>query len=402
MKKEYSSYRICLYPDFVFGKGKTAEVGKLVKEHGGTKVLIVGYGADLLPELYGIVRKALEEEGIAYVEIPGVVANPRRSLVNKAVELAKSENIDFIVALGGGSVIDSAKAIAYAKNYDGEWWDFYTRKASPKKEDRVPVGAINTISASGSETSKASVILDDIDTMKKIGVATEFGRPVFAIEDPVNTYSVPAFQTGCGSVDILAHTFDCYFTPRFCALGDEFDEGLMRNTVRYAPIAYNDPTNYEARAELMLTCSFCHNDIATLGRERHGGGTAGAHDLEFISEVYDKPHGAGLAIIMPHILEWYVEGSADTCAKVARFANQVFGVPVDFDDMKITAYEGIRRFRNWLKSMGMPSTLSELGITDPDAPQKLCDAVHYEKDGTYSCFYPMTKADVLNFFKELV
>ncbi|MDR1766381.1 MAG: iron-containing alcohol dehydrogenase [Lachnospiraceae bacterium] len=398
--KKFRDYRMHLYPEYVVGEGVTKEVGKLIKKHGGTKVLVVGYGADVIPDLYAVVRQSLTEEGLPFVEVPGVIANPRRTLVDKAVQLAKDEKIDFVLGLGGGSSTDSCKAIAWGACYDGDWWDFYSRKASPTK--KLPVGIVNTIAGSGSETSKASVILDDVDTKRKMGLNSESARPVFAIEDPVNSYTLPPIQTAIGGIDVLSHTFDCFFSPFSSMLSDEWASGLMRTVVHFLPIAVAEPTNYEARFQLMLCCPFAINGITTIGRQYPSPGASASHPLETVSSVYDKQHGQALAIIMPAILQRFVdEGDAGVVSRVADFGNRVFGVPIDLQDLKATANEGIRRFHGWIRGFGLPKTFTELGLP-PEAPEVLAEEIHYGKDGKLDLFLPMTKDEVIAFYKSLM
>lgn len=397
--KKFRDYRLRLYPEYVIGEGTTKEVGQLVKAHGGSKALVVGYGDEIVPDIYKIVRESLNEAGVEYVDLPGVVGNPRRTLVNKGVEMAKAENVDFIIAIGGGSSVDSAKGIAYGAVYDGDWWDFYSGKAAPKT--CLPVGAINTIAGSGSETSKASVIMDDIDTNRKRGINREWARPVFAIEDPINTYSLPAYPTACGAADVFSHTFDAFFSPFSSMIADEFAAGLMRTVVHYAPIAVKDPTNYEARFQLMTCCPFSICGITTLGRQYPSPGASASHPLESLSSCYDKVHGEALAVIMPAVLKWFVSsGDPEVIGKVALFANKVFDVAILPDDMVATANTGIARLQDWLKNLGLPQTFTEMGLP-PEAPEVLAEECAYH-DGKISIYVPMTKEQVTEFYRSLM
>ena len=397
--KKFRDYRVRLYPEYVIGEGTTKEVGELVKKNGGTKALVVGYGDDVLPEIYETVRDSLDEAGIAWVDLPGVIMNPRRSLVQKGVEFAKAENVDFILAIGGGSSIDSAKAIAFGAVYDGDVWDFYSGKARPEKT--LPVGSINTIAASGSETSKASVITDDIDDGRKHGINVEWSRSVFAIEDPLNTYSVPPKATANGAVDVFSHTFDSFFSPYSSMIADEFAAGLMKTVVRYTPIAMKDPTNYEARFQLMTCCPFSICGITTLGRQYPSPGASASHPLEQMASVYDVNHGAALAVIMPAVLKYFVaSGEEAVIQRVAAFAHKVFNVEVYPDDLVDTCNKGIQALENWLDNIGMPKTLTELGLPE-DAPETLADAGEY-RNGKINIMVPMDHDQAVEFYKSIM
>jgi alcohol dehydrogenase YqhD (iron-dependent ADH family) len=389
--KEFTDYSLHLYTEIVFGKDTEKQVAELVKKHGGTKVMLV-YGGGSIKKigLYNTVTEALNDANIPFTELEGVQPNPRRTLVAKGVEKAKAEGVDFLLALGGGSTIDTAKAIALGMEYEGDFWDFFSGKATPKKAAKL--GTIHTISAAGSETSTSDVILDDIDTHRKIGCNVPINRPVFAIMNPELTYSVSPYQTAVGASDIFAHSFDRYFINSASYLADQFAEGLMRSVVKYAPIAVNNPDDYEARRELMLAGSFSHNDITNVGRS---GPHGACHGLEsIISGTYDTAHGAGLAVIMPTWLLYLVEeGTKENVARVAQLAVKVFGVEPEMEDIKAVALEGIRRFRAWLKDIGMPATLSDMGIPESDLDDLVTNC-RADKDGILRGYVSLTKDDV--------
>ncbi|MDR1058778.1 MAG: iron-containing alcohol dehydrogenase, partial [Treponema sp.] len=312
--KNYSIFQLRLYTDILFGKGTENEAGKLVRKHGGTKVMLV-YGSGSIKKngLYDRVVKSLKAEGLPFIELPGVHANPRRSLVEKNYKIAQDEKVDFLLGVGGGSSIDTAKAIALALANNGDYWKFY---CGTPAEKMAPVGTIHTIAAAGSETSRSSVLVDDMETGEKRGFMWDPCRPVFAIMNPELTYSVPPYQTGAGSADIFAHTFMRYFwyDDLTSNLGDEYAEGTLRSVIKYAPIALANPEDYEARMELMLAGSFSHNDITQLGRQ---GAYGGEHAMEHqLSGHYDTPHGAGLSVVMPAMLKYVVDhGPAQKAAR---------------------------------------------------------------------------------------
>jgi alcohol dehydrogenase YqhD (iron-dependent ADH family) len=246
------------------------------------------------------------------------------------------------------------------------------------------------------------VLFRSINTHSKSGVVLDYCRTRFAIMNPELTYTVPPFQTGSGTTDVLAHAFDSYFTYGDSYLADKFCESTMCAAVKYGPIALKDPTNYEARAELMLTSSFSHNDTCRIGRDRtlpRGGG----HNLENMSSLFDVTHGAGLAVTMPAFLQYLVDSDETTLPKIAQFANRVFNVECDPRNLGEVAQEGINRFRNWLKLLGMPATLNELihrEITDVEI-DKLVGNVRFNKEGVMHSFGHLTKEDVQDIYQSM-
>jgi alcohol dehydrogenase YqhD (iron-dependent ADH family) len=361
--KHFTNFSFYPYTDILFGRETEKEAGKMIRKHSGKRIMVVyGGGSVKKSGLFDTVTKALKNERLYYAEFGGVQPNPRRSLVENGIKLAQDEKIDFLLALGGGSAIDTAKAIALALANDGEYWKFFSGLPAEKM---APVGTIHTISGSGSETSRSVVIVDDLETGRKLSVNADCCRPVFAIMNPELTYSVSAYQTGVGAADIIAHTVGKYFTKDNPAssLGDEFAEGLMRTVVKFAAIAIAAPDDYEARAELMMAASFSHNELTSIGRS---GTRGGEHPLEHqLSGHYDTAHGAGLAVIMPAWLQYIADnGTEAQVERVAQFGVKVFAVKAD--TAKATANAGLEAFRAWLRSIGMPLTLAELGIPDTD------------------------------------
>jgi alcohol dehydrogenase YqhD (iron-dependent ADH family) len=365
--KIFAPFNFNLYTDILFGKGTETEAAKMVRKHGGTRVMLVyGGGSIKKSGLYDRVVKSLKDEGLPFVELGGVLPNPRRSLVDKGLKTAQDEKVDFMLGVGGGSAIDTAKGIALGLANGGEYWKFYNGTPAEKM---APVGTIHTIAAAGSETSRSSVLVDDLETGQKRGFMWDPCRPVFAIMNPELTYTVPAYQTGAGSADIVAHTVSRYFYKDNLAssLGDEYAAATMRTVIKYAPIAIAKPADYEARAELMLAGSFSHNDLTGIGRS---GPRGGEHGLESqLSGHYDTAHGAGLAVMMPAWLQYIADtGTPEQIARIAQFGVQVFGISPEMTDIKATADAGLRAFRAWIKSIGMPLTLKELGVPKSDLP----------------------------------
>ena len=274
-----------------------------------------------------------------------------RSLVESGLKKAQEEKVDFMLAVGGGSTIDTAKGIALGLANDGNYWQFYNGVMAEKM---IPVGTIHTISAAGSETSGSSVLVDDMETKKKFGFMNPACRPVFAIMNPELTYSVSKYQTGAGTADIFAHTYMRYLTPDASFLGDQYCVGTLKTVVKYGPIAVNDPKNYEARAELMLTSTLAMSGLVGMDRIT----CLNAHSLgEDFGGLYDLTHGATLAIVEPALLTYKVEAYLP---RLVRFAKEVWGV--SGEDDKAVALEGIERMKQFFRSMGVPVTFREVGI----------------------------------------
>ena len=344
----------------VFGRDTQNQVGELVKKEGAKKVL-VHFGGQSAKKL-GIIDqvvKALDEAGIGHVELGGVVPNPHLELVYEGIELCKKENVDFILAVGGGSVIDSAKAIAYGLAYDGDVWDLYMGKATAP--GCYPVGVILTISAAGSETSNSSVITYAKEGLKR-SYNDNLARPKFAIMNPEYTMSLPDYQTESGATDIMMHTMERYFTNGGnLEITDSIAEGLLRNVMKYAKILHTDPKNYEARAEIMWSGSLAHNDLTGCGND---GGDFVSHMLEHeIGGMFDVTHGAGLAAVWP---SWARYVYKDCLPRFVKYAINVMGVEPGKDDYE-TAEKGIVAMEEFYHSIGMPINMKELGVTPTDA-----------------------------------
>jgi len=396
--KRFTNFAFHMYTEIVFGKDTETQVADLVKKYGGTKVLFVyGGGSIKRSGLYDTVVKSLNDGGVPFVELGGVQPNPLRSLVDKGYKLALDENVDFFLGVGGGSAIDTAKGVALAMANDGDYWQFYNGKPAKKM---APVGVIHTIAAAGSETSRSSVLVDDVTRQKK-GFLWDPCRPVFAIMNPELTYTVSKYQTGAGAADIFAHTVMRYFTAPASALGDAYAEGTLRTVVKYAPKAVECPDDYEARAELMLAGSFSHNDVTGIGRD---GDKGGEHALESqLSGYYDTAHGAGLSVVMPAWLQYIADrGDPDHVARIAQFGIKVFGAAPDVFDIKAVADDGLNRFRAWLKSIGMPLTLKELGVPEADLEAVIERCLNSWNGGPMPGFMTLDKEAVRAIFTAIV
>lgn len=349
--------------DIIFGKHAETKTGAMIQKTGCKKVLIhYGGGSALRSGLLSRIQASLDEKGISYTTLGGVVPNPRLSLVYKGIELCRKEQIDFILAVGGGSVIDSAKAIGYGTTNEGDVWDFYdhTRQASAC----LPVGVVLTIAAAGSEMSNSSVITKD-EGMIKRGYNNDICRPVFAVMNPELTMTLPAYQTACGCTDILMHTMERYFTNGGnMELTDAIAEGLMRTVIKYALILRDDPDNYDARAEIMWASSLSHNGLTGCGND---GGDFATHGLEHeLGGMFDVAHGAGLAALWG---SWARYVRKDCTPRFCRFARNVMNIP-DTGSKEDIALKGIEAMEDFYRSIHMPTSLKELGIAPTDSQLK--------------------------------
>ena len=343
----------------VFGKGTELQVAELIREFGGRKVLIhYGGGSVVRSGLLKKVTDRLEEAGIPYVTLGGAVPNPHLGLVYEGIDLCKKEGVDFLLALGGGSAIDSAKAIGYGVTNEGDVWDFYDYKREASA--CLPLGVILTIAATGSEMSDSSVITKEEGLVKR-GYSSDWCRPKFAIMNPELTMTLPDYQTACGCTDIMMHTMERYFTNGGnMEITDALAEGLLRTVMKNAEILAEDPKNYDARAEVMWAGSLSHNGLTGCGND---GGDWMTHKLEHeLGGLYDVAHGAGLAAIWG---SWarYVCGSC--LPRFKQFAVNVMGVDPAGTDEEI-ALKGIEAMEDFYRRIHMPTNLRELGVNATD------------------------------------
>ena len=346
----------------LFGKDTHLQAGSLLKKYGAKKVLIhYGGQSAVRSGLIDEITSNLKEEGLEYITLGGVIPNPLLSKVREGIELCQKEHVDFILAVGGGSVIDSSKAIGYGvANPNNDVWDFCLKKAVPT--GCLPIGVILTIAASGSEMSSSSVITNE-ETKEKRGCAkTDYCRPKFAILNPRLTYTLPQYQTESGCVDILMHTMERYSTNGGnMELTDALAEGLLRTVMKNAVILHTDPANYEARAEVMWAGSLSHNGLTGCGI---ASGDFMSHKLEHeMGGMFDVTHGAGLAALWP---SWARYVYKDCLPRFVRFARNVMGVTTDGTDEEI-ALKGIDAMVDFYHSIGMPASFHELGIDPTDA-----------------------------------
>lgn len=349
----------------LFGKNTEDKVAELIQEFGGKKVLIhYGGGSVIRSGLMQRVTDKLDEAGIKYVKLGGAVPNPHLSLVYEGIELCKKEGVDFLLAVGGGSAIDSAKAIGYGVMNGGDVWDFYDYKR--KATSSMPLGVILTLAATGSEMSDSSVITKEEGLVKR-GYSSDFGRPKFAILNPELTMTLPDYQTACGCTDIMMHTMERYFTNGGnMELTDSMAEALLRTVKENAKILAKDPKNYDARAEVMWAGSLSHNGLTGCGND---GGDWMTHKLEHeLGGLYDVAHGAGLAAIWG---SWARYVYKNCLPRFKRYAINVMGIPADAGTDEEIALKGIEAMEDFYREIKMPTNLRELGVNATDDDLKL-------------------------------
>ncbi len=346
---------------FSFGKDSEKYTGKLIRRFGGTKVLIhYGGGSVKKNGVLESVIESLKKENISFIELGGVLPNPRSGLVYEGIELCKKEGIDFILAVGGGSAIDSAKAIAAGVLYEGDFWDYYIH--GKPVNDALPVGTVLTIAAAGSEGSPDTVITHE-DGMLKRGASGEALRPRISILNPQFTTTLNSYQTACGITDIMAHVCERYFTnTKDVEITDRLCEGVLKAVITEAPKVIKNLDNYEARANIMWAGMVAHNNICGVGRDQDWS----SHNIEHeLSGLYDVAHGAGLAVIMPAWMTYVMNHDIN---RFAQFAVRIWNCDMNFANPELTALEGIKRFKEFLRDIGMPLTFKELGAKEEDIP----------------------------------
>lgn len=374
----------------LFGKEKIQELPHEIKRYGNRVLFLYGKGSIKRNGLYHRITKICEQHGFFYTELSGVDPNPRLSTVRKGAALCREHQLDLVLAVGGGSVIDCAKGIAMASYYDGDPWDFYTYKAVPKKA--LPIGTISTVAATGSEMNAGSVITNE-ETREKNGfghgVAMLFPR--FSILDPAYTYSVPALQTAAGAADIMAHCCEFYFdSEEDYSLQNTIAEAIMKTVIHFAPLAIQTPNDYTARANLMWASCMALNGVIMHGKTFEGFNHLTEH---VINGLYDKTHGIVLSILIPHWLTYILNSS--TAHKIAHFSRHVWNIS-DGNDMA-AAEQGIQRTLSFFETLGLPKTLSQLGVQDfrlEEIAQK-----SLTENGTLGNFAPLTQSDVVKILK---
>lgn len=377
----------------IFGRGAEAQVGKEIKALGGHKVLVHFGGSHLKKSgVLDRIHASLEEAGLEYVDLGGVVPNPRLGLVKEGIRLCKEEKVDFLLPVGGGSVIDSAKGIGYGLANDFPLEDLLLGRVTTDKI--APLGCISTIAAAGSETSNSMVITIE-DGMLKRAYNHDCARPKFAIMNPELTCTLPVYQTASGASDIMMHTMERYFTnTEDVDLIDRMGEGLLVAVREAAKTAVKEPDNYEARATLMWAGSLSHNGLTGTGRV----GDFASHKIEHeLGGMFDVAHGAGLCAIWG---SWARYVYKENPARFAQFAVRVFDVAENFHDVKATALKGIEAWENWCRSIGMPVSLKELGVTPTDAQiEEMAEKCVATGGGHVGFFKTLYKEDIIKIYE---
>lgn len=371
----------------IFGKEKENEVGSIIKQYNKKKVLLhYGGGSVVKSGLLDRVKASLLKENIDFIELGGVKPNPRLSLINEGIKLVKENGVDFILAVGGGSVIDSAKGIGLGSKYDGNLWDIYLRKATPS--DHIPVGVILTIPAAGSEMSTSAVITNE-ETMEKRGYNTVYNRPLFSILNPELIYTVPKYHLAAGIVDMFAHVVERYFSNTTnVTVTDNLCLGVMNAIYTCGSKYILDVTNYDLAAEVVWAASIAHNGILDTGRLTDWA----SHNMEHaLSAHYDISHGGGLAIIIPHWMKYVYKHNP---AIFAKYAVSVFGVEKKGTDEEL-ALQGIQKTIEFFESLGLPTKLSAYNIDNTKFAQMAKDACYF---GPLGNFVKLEEQDVINIY----
>jgi len=372
----------------IFGKSTEITVGKHLKPYGNKVLLHYGGGSIKKYGLYDKVISSLKKANFEIVELGGVSPNPKLSLVNEGIKICKNQNIDCILAVGGGSVIDSAKAIGIGAKYDKDVWDFFLKKA--EITSTLPLGVILTIPAAGSESSSGSVITKEEGQLKK-DCGSNLIRPKFAILNPELTYTLPKYQTAAGITDMMVHILERYFTNvQDTNLIDSLCESTLKVIIENSLIALNNPTDYASRSELMWASTLAHNDLLGTGRI----GDWASHMIEHeLSGIYNIAHGAGLAIIFPAWMKYVYKHNI---ARFTQFANKVWNIPIDQITPEKTALEGIKKTEDFFSSIGMPITLTKANILDNRYEEMAKKAT---QNSTLGNFVSLNTTDVINIYK---
>lgn len=371
----------------LFGKGRISDLADEIKIHAKKVLLVYGKSSIKKTGLYDEITKVLNDANIEFKELSGIDPNPRLSKVKEGIKLCKEHRLDFILAAGGGSVIDTAKSIAAGYFYDGDIWDLFLQKGDIDKA--LPVGAILTLAATGSESNGNAVITNE-ETEQKLAIRMPILRPVFSILDPVYTFSVPKKHTAAGTVDIMSHIFEQYFSlERDSYAQDRLCEGLLKTCIEYGPIAMREPENYEARANLMWAGHLALNGILTLGKTTDWA----THRIEHeVSAIYDVTHGVGLAILTPYWMEYVLNDA--TKSKFTEYAKNVWNLCGE--DEMLLAKEAIQKTRKFFNSIGMPSTLREVGVEENRLEEMAQKALLF---GELGIFKKLSKEDILSILK---
>lgn len=378
----------------IFGRGAEEQTGQLAAEQRCKKVLVhYGGGSVVRSGLLERIYRSLDAAGISYVSLGGVVPNPRLSLVYEGIRLARKEQVDFILAVGGGSVIDSAKAIGYGVANEGDVWDFYEKRRTAKA--CLPIGVVLTIAAAGSEMSDSSVITKEEGWLKR-GYSSNYARARFAVMNPELTMTLPKYQTASGCVDIMMHTMERYFNrSENMEMTDGISEHLLRTVMKNAKILMNEPDNYQARAEVMWAGSLSHNGLTGCGT---GGGDWASHQLEHeLGGMFDVAHGAGLAAVWGSWARYVMDAASE---RFAKFAVNVMGVEPEAEKLK-TAQKGIEAMEDFYRALDMPVCIGDMGIElTEEQMRELAEKCSHFGKRTIGCIKKLDQEDMYRIYKE--
>lgn len=378
----------------IFGRGAEEQTGQLAAEQRCKKVLVhYGGGSVVRSGLLERIYRSLDAVGISYVSLGGVVPNPRLSLVYEGIRLARKEQVDFILAVGGGSVIDSAKAIGYGVANEGDVWDFYDKRRTAKA--CLPIGVVLTIAAAGSEMSDSSVITKEEGWLKR-GYSSNYARARFAVMNPELTMTLPKYQTASGCVDIMMHTMERYFNrSENMEMTDGISEHLIRTVMKNAKILMNEPDNYQARAEVMWAGSLSHNGLTGCGT---GGGDWASHQLEHeMGGMFDVAHGAGLAAVWGSWARYVMDAAPE---RFAKFAVNVMGVEPEAEKLK-TAQKGIEAMEDFYRALDMPVCIGDMGIElTEEQMRELAEKCSHFGKRTIGCIKKLDQEDMYQIYKE--
>lgn len=372
----------------IFGKNAVSQIGESVAGFGRKALIVYGGGSCVRSGLLGRIKEQLEKSGVQHWELGGVKPNPRMQPAYEGIRICKENEIEVILAVGGGSVIDTAKTVGLGVCYEGDVWDFFTGRMA---ERTLPVGVVLTIPAAGSESSRDAVMTKEEEKLKRACCGADFIRPVFTVMDPQLTYTLNPYQTASGSCDMIAHVLERYFTKTMAVdVTDRICESLVKGIMMATYKVLEEPRNYDVRSELMLAGSLAHNGLAGLGRQEDWASHAMGHE---ISALTDAAHGATLAVMFP---AWMNAVYQSDIRRFAQFANRVFEVPYIPWNENAMARAGIRRFRNMLDDWGLPSRLSELGISEKDIP------VMAEKCGQVGGFVRLNRKEIEDIYRSVL
>ncbi len=373
--------------EIFFGRNQIEVLSKQLKKEGVKSVLLAyGHGSIKRSGLYDKIVSILNESSVKITELPGIDPNPRITSVAKGAELCRENKVDLIIAAGAGSVIDCCKAIAAARYYNGDPWDFFIRKTSVKKA--LPICAILTLAATGSEMNGGCVLTNE-KTQEKLPMGSVRLKPKFSILDPTYTFTLPKNQTVAGIADITSHVFEQYFSYPEAALQDYMSEAVLKTVIENAPIVLEEPENYDARANIMWAGTVALNGLLELGKD----GDWATHMIEHeLSAKYDITHGVGLAILTPSWMKKVID--KENCAKFAKYGRNVWGI-TEKDDMK-AGLKAIEKTAEFFKSLGLPQKLSEIGIDDSKFEEMAASALKNSRIGT---FKELNKKDIVEIYR---